>query len=169
MTTSNRIVDAQGTIVDADSTLTIEQAQLLKQRSAQFARFVADSAAIAEELVRDSIVGDPAPYLADLERFIKPLSDMLATPIFQEADRSQVTIRVMYFLAELLIRKRGARWELDTVPQSPRFGQFLLNVQRGDSEFVMLSPYAIARQFADSPAPRSLANEVATLFKQLAS
>jgi hypothetical protein len=167
MTTSNRIVDAQGTIVEADSTLTIEQAQLLKQRSAQFARFVADSAAIAEELVRDSIVGDPAP--ADLERFIKPLSDMLATPIFQEADRSQVTIRVMYFLAELLIRKRGARWELDTVPQSPRFGQFLLNVQRGDSEFVMLSPYAIARQFADSPAPRSLANEVATLFKQLAS
>ena len=160
MTTFNRIVDAQGTIVEADSTLTSEQAQLLKQRSAQFARFVADSATIAEELVRDSIVGDPAPYLADLERFVKPLSDMLA---------SQVTIRVMYFLAELLIRKRGARWELDTVPQSPRFGQFLLSVRRGDSEFVMLSPYAIARQFADSPAPRSLANEVATLFKQLAS
>lgn len=169
-----RQVFDDGTTRTVGSELTSGQVDLLKRRCDEFPAFVEDSAPIIDELVRDTLGGGGSWRLADLEPFIDTLDTMLRDEVFDDADpekRTWVACRVMYFLAELLIRRFGARWVIDTMPASRSFGQYVVDVPLEDRGLgtCRVNVRDHARAFVAMSPPRSLALGVRALLEQIES
>jgi hypothetical protein len=149
--------------------LTPEQVELLKRRCDAFPAFVADSPLAAEDFIRSILAVDPAPYLADFDLFIDSIDEMVGHVELDEGGRSFLVTRLLYFTAEYLIRRFRATWQIDTIPVSRTFGQYLIDIPLGAKGLgtLRVSPHKIATDYVTSAPPRSLRTALTQLAKQI--
>ncbi|MEZ4401215.1 MAG: hypothetical protein R3B06_14410 [Kofleriaceae bacterium] len=153
-----RHVAADGTITSGPAALSPAQVEVLQRRGAAFAGFVADAAPIVDDFMRSVLAVDPAPYLADLDRFVEPLDQLVGDVEVAAADRGWLFTRVVYFVGEYLVRRHRGSWQIDAAPGSPTFGHFVVHVpiDRDGLGLISVSPGAVAGAYVDRPPPRRL-------------
>lgn len=164
---SFRRVSTDGIVETVDTPLSPEQVALLKRRCDDYAAFTEDSPRIAEDFIRSVIAVDPAPYLADFDRFIDSIDEMVGREVLDDGGRAFLRVPLMYFVAEYVIRNLRGTWQIDDVPFSRTFGHYVIDIPLGGTGRMRVSPYEIATDFIESPPPRSLRKAVAHLVKTI--
>ena len=167
--TTYRRVSGDGEITSDDGSLSPEQVELLKRRCDAFPAFVADSPVAAADFIRSILRVDAAPYLADFDLFIDSIDEMVGHVVLDEGGRSFLVTRLLYFVAEYLIRRYRASWQVDAVPFSRTFGQYVIDIPLDDKSLgtLRISPYAVATDYVRRDPPRSLRTALTSLAKQI--
>ncbi|MDB4960567.1 MAG: hypothetical protein JWP01_566 [Myxococcales bacterium] len=168
--TNYRRVAGDGEITSHDGALSPEQVELLKRRCDAFPAFVADSPLAAEDFIRSILRVDPASYLANFDLFIDSIDEMVGQVVLDEDGRNFLVTRLLYFIAEYLIRRFRASWHVDAVPFSRTFGQYVIDIPL-DAEglgSMRVSPFEIATDYVTSGPPRSLRTGLSALVATIA-
>ena len=136
-----------------------------------YEEFVADSAPIVDEFIRAVLVVDPAPYLADLDKFVESIDEMVGNVEVAQDDTIYLSTRVMYFIGEYLIRLHRGTWQIDTVPFSRTFGHYVIQVplDRDGLGTFSVSPSELASDYVKTPPPRRLRTGIQALVARIAS
>jgi hypothetical protein len=146
--------------------LTDEQTALLAKRRADLTTWATDSVTIADDFIRMVCVADPAPYIADYDRFIPAIDEMAGRMTITPDDMGRMRTPLFCFIAEYLVRTLKGVWVVDDGEQY--FGQYMIEVPLGGGpEVLRLSPYHLAQGYLTTPAPRSLTMALRAIVKRV--
>lgn len=143
--------------------LTDEQQALLIKRRADLATWATDSVTIADDFIREVCRADPAPFLADYDRFVPAIDEMIGAATIGTDDIQRMRTPLFCFIAVYLVRALKGVWVVDDVIGSQYFGQYMIDVPLIGADVLRLSPYHLAQGYLTSPAPRSLTTALRAL------
>ncbi|HEY4183210.1 MAG TPA: hypothetical protein VGM90_40580 [Kofleriaceae bacterium] len=147
---------------------TDEQIALLAKRRAELPTWATDSVTIADDFIRMVCAADPTPYLADYDRFVPAIDEMVGSQAITPDDMGRMRTPLFCFIAEYLVRTLAGTWVVDDVADSQYFAQYMIEVPLGSGPDVLrLSPYHLAQGYLTSPAPRSLATALRAIVKRV--
>lgn len=135
--------------------------QLLARRKAGFAAFTSERLPVLHEFCTSLGFEQPHEVLNTPWSFLAQLDSGFRSAVISQANRVWFITRIGYYIGEYLATRYDGYWQIDEDPASPTFARYVVGDFSLDGVITpMIDPMEMARVYADTPTPRSLAKEI---------
>lgn len=135
--------------------------QLLARRKAGFSTFKSERLPVLHEFCTSLGFEQPHEVLNTPGKFLAQLDSGFRSAVISEANRIWFITRIGYYIGEYLATRYDGYWQVDEDPASPTFARYVVGGFSFDGVTTpMVDAMEMARQYADTPAPRSLVQEI---------
>lgn len=134
----------------------IQRSELLK-RKAGFAAFRKERLPVLHKFAE--IIGCPQPegILLKPESYLSYISKYCEDQVVSNDNYTWFLTRIGYFIGELYVNAFDGCWDVDENPSSETFSCYVIkDFSMIDDQSKVVDPFAIAKIYVDTPAPRRL-------------
>lgn len=133
----------------------------LTRRIAGFAAFKSERLPVLHEFCTSLGFEQPHEVLNTPGKFLAQLDSGFRSAVISEANRVWFITRIGYYIGEYLATRYDGYWQVDEDPASPTFARYVVGGFSFDGVTTpMVDPMQMAQEYADTPAPRSLVQEI---------
>ncbi|MFB3304699.1 hypothetical protein [Pseudomonas sp. AMR01] len=134
---------------------------LLARRMAEFERFRFERLPVLHEFCEALGFEQPHEVLNTPEKFLARLDSGFQNTVISEEDRVWFITRIGYYIGEYLAVVYRGYWLVDEDPASPAFARYVVGGFSFEGVVApTVDPFNVAQRYADTPAPRFLAEEM---------
>lgn len=150
--------------------LTNTETELLERRRTEFDAFFSEMMPVLADFVERMGLPHPAMVVAEPELFVDGVSDFFSNQVIADEDRVWAITRIGYFIGELLNKRLGGCWYVNTEPNSPNFSRYVVGrFSRCANKQLSIDPMAAASQFLSEPSGRDFVQLVTDIETELHS